>query len=192
MHHCLHACLHKYQVQLTRRVEDLRKEVEQLSKASKKDAEALRKKLRATHKAELEQLLAEQLAETEAMHAEFQRVQAVMQEQTDLLEKRLAESQDLYARRTSRPEDLERVAQLQAENAQLADEVAKLVKDMKYYKLELLNREKNFNKLFNAAPNVGVMSVLKTGGANAGPQLGASPNGNNGNNGSERSRSARR
>lgn len=31
---------------------------------------------------------------------------------------------------------------------------------MKFYKLELKNRENNFNKMFNAAPNVGVMNPL--------------------------------
>jgi len=29
---------------------------------------------------------------------------------------------------------------------------------MKFFKLELQNREGNFNKMFNAAPNVGVMN----------------------------------
>ncbi len=28
---------------------------------------------------------------------------------------------------------------------------------MKFFKLELVNRENNFNKLFNANPNVGVL-----------------------------------
>lgn len=32
---------------------------------------------------------------------------------------------------------------------------------MKFFKLELLNREENFNKMFNRTPNVGVMQVVK-------------------------------
>lgn len=32
---------------------------------------------------------------------------------------------------------------------------------MKFFKLELLNREENYNKMFNRQPTVGVMQVVK-------------------------------
>ncbi len=32
---------------------------------------------------------------------------------------------------------------------------------MKFFKLELINRENNYNKVFNANPNVGVMNPLE-------------------------------
>lgn len=35
---------------------------------------------------------------------------------------------------------------------------------MKYFKLELMNREENFNKMFNRSPTVGVMQVVKPKG----------------------------
>ena len=41
------------------------------------------------------------------------------------------------------------------------DELAKAAELMKFYKLELKNRENNFNKMFNAAPNIGVMNPLE-------------------------------
>lgn len=31
---------------------------------------------------------------------------------------------------------------------------------MKFFKLELINRENNFNKMFNNNPNVGTMDIL--------------------------------
>jgi hypothetical protein len=31
---------------------------------------------------------------------------------------------------------------------------------MKWFKLELINRENNYNKMFNANPNVGVLDPL--------------------------------
>jgi hypothetical protein len=31
---------------------------------------------------------------------------------------------------------------------------------MKFFKLELINRENNYNKMFNSNPNVGIMNVL--------------------------------
>ena len=32
---------------------------------------------------------------------------------------------------------------------------------MKFFKLELINRENNFNKIFNANPNVGTLNVFE-------------------------------
>ena len=83
------------QVQNRQRLEDLRKEIDRLTRAGRKDAENIRKKLRATHKNELEQLIQEHLSETEVLNKEFLRVQGVMTEQNDLLEQRLAELEDL-------------------------------------------------------------------------------------------------
>jgi hypothetical protein len=36
----------------------------------------------------------------------------------------------------------------------------KAAEDMKFYKLELINREDNFNKMFGTNPNVGVLNPL--------------------------------
>ena len=33
--------------------------------------------------------------------------------------------------------------------------------EKRYYQMELVNRETNFNKVFNTAPNVGVMNPLQ-------------------------------
>lgn len=32
---------------------------------------------------------------------------------------------------------------------------------MKFFKLELINRENNYNKMFNAAPNIGTLNLLE-------------------------------
>ena len=40
-------------------------------------------------------------------------------------------------------------------------EIKRVKEEMKYFKLELLNREENFNKTFSRTPNVGVMQVVK-------------------------------
>lgn len=41
-----------------------------------------------------------------------------------------------------------------------SDIVRLLQDDKKFYQLELVNRETNFNKVFNASPNVGVINPL--------------------------------
>lgn len=45
----------------------------------------------------------------------------------------------------------------------------KAAEDMKFYKLELINREASYNQMFGTNPNVGVINPLK-GGAVAGKQ----------------------
>lgn len=53
---------------------------------------------------------------------------------------------------------METIKLLKFELQQKIDELAKAAELMKFFKLELQNREGNFNKMFNAAPNVGVMN----------------------------------
>ena len=47
-------------------------------------------------------------------------------------------------------------------------EIKRVKEEMKYFKLELLNREENFNKTFSRTPNVGVMQVVKPNANNRG------------------------
>ena len=80
-------------------------------------------------------------------------------------------------RRESRPEDIERIRQLAALCAQKDILVRKTQEEMKYFKLELMNREENFNKTFNRNPTVGVMSVVKSNGARGPATIDASARG---------------
>ncbi len=52
------------------------------------------------------------------------------------------------------------IQKLQALLEQREDELKKAWHQLKFFKLELINRENNFNKLFNANPNVGVLNPL--------------------------------
>ena len=76
------------------------------------------------------------------------------------LNDRFLELQELYENRPSRPEDLELIRQLQEEIVQKDNALKKAAEDMKFYKLELINREENFNKMFGTNPNVGVINPL--------------------------------
>ena len=56
-----------------------------------------------------------------------------------------------------------------------------LCDEMQFYKLELVNREQNYNKVFGSNPSVGVFNPLtKKNGSTAG-NGGMNNNGNNGN-----------
>ena len=105
-------------------------------------------------------------AETMAM--EVKMLKDDFQEERDELEEQkreiLADLQALeekYLNRDSRPEDLVRIAELETEMVDKDALVAKTREEMLYFKREMLNREDNYNSKFSAAPNVGVMQVIK-------------------------------
>ena len=55
-----------------------------------------------------------------------------------------------YENRESRQEDLDDKAELERRLREAEAEVSKVQEEMKYFKLELQNREQNFNKTFGA------------------------------------------
>jgi hypothetical protein len=76
------------------------------------------------------------------------------------LNDRFLELQELYENRPSRPEDLEMIRQMQEDINQKDALLKKAAEDMKFYKLELINREDSYNKMFGTNPNVGVINPL--------------------------------
>ncbi|XP_031758133.1 protein FAM184A isoform X2 [Xenopus tropicalis] len=73
---------------------------------------------------------------------------------------RLTEMEEKYQNRESRPEDLQIISELKEMVTERDQLIKKLIDDKKFYQLELVNRETNFNKVFNASPNVGVINPL--------------------------------
>lgn len=67
----------------------------------------------------------------------------------------------MFEERPSRPEDIETIKMLQMEIDRKEDEIKKINEQFKFYKLELVNRENTYNKMFNANPNVGVLDPLE-------------------------------
>ena len=51
------------------------------------------------------------------------------------------------------------MAELEARLRRAEEEVVRVEEEMKYFKMELRNREQNFNQVFGGGANVGVMSV---------------------------------
>lgn len=64
-----------------------------------------------------------------------------------------------YTHRPSREEDIERITSLEEAAVEQENLVARTLEEMAFFKRELLNREENYNKKFNASPIVGVMQV---------------------------------
>ena len=67
---------------------------------------------------------------------------------------------DRFLNRESRPEDLELIQALRL-NLNERDEILRRIQDeKKFFQMELLNRENNFNKMFNTSPNIGIINPL--------------------------------
>eukprot|EP00073_Rattus_norvegicus_P032751 XP_006256562.1 PREDICTED: protein FAM184A isoform X4 [Rattus norvegicus] len=73
---------------------------------------------------------------------------------------RLEDMEEKYLMRESRPEDLQMIAELKSLLTERDQVIKKLIEDNKFYQLELVNRETNFNKIFNTSPTVGVINPL--------------------------------
>ncbi|KAM6181107.1 protein FAM184A isoform 2-T2 [Erethizon dorsatum] len=73
---------------------------------------------------------------------------------------RLEEMEEKYLKRESKLEDIQMIAELKAMLTERDQVIKKLIEDNKFYQLELVNRETNFNKVFNSSPTVGVINPL--------------------------------
>jgi len=94
---------------------------------------------------------------------------AALREEAELLRASAASWEDKYKARESRPDDVLRIRKMVQLVKAKDEEVRKLQEEMKYFKLELINRETNFNKMFARSPQIGVLSPTV---ASAPPQSG--------------------
>ncbi|XP_064630713.1 protein FAM184A-like [Lineus longissimus] len=148
-------------------IEDLAKEVDSKGKEIlrvRSDAnQQIRKReehLAKAHKDELDNITADHLRETEEMLEEFNRAQEMLKDKISELQMGLDEAEERFSNRESRPDDLELIHQLRNAVAERELAMKKLLDDKKYYQMELVNRETNFNKVFNSTPNVGVLNPM--------------------------------
>jgi hypothetical protein len=81
-------------------------------------------------------------------------------------------------RRESRPDDLIQMAEMQREMKQREAAMARAAEELAYYKLELQNREENYNQIFsrNGAISGGAVGGAGAGGVSADVRGGANSN----------------
>ena len=110
-------------------------------------------------------MIEEQGREIEEMQGEFSNASNLMTEKYQQLNEKFVELQDLYEGRPSRPEDLDMLRDLDEQIVQKDAFIKKQEDDMKFYKLELINREQSYNQMFGTNPSIG-------GGAMVAGQMG--------------------
>ncbi|XP_038655617.1 protein FAM184A isoform X3 [Scyliorhinus canicula] len=108
----------------------------------------------------INEMTAAHLRETQCMLADFTKAQELLKDKISSLEILLEDAEEKYNNRESRQEDLHLITELKEMILERDQLTKKLMDDKKFYQLELVNRETNFNKVFNASPNVGVINPL--------------------------------
>uniref|UniRef100_A0A8D0C8Z8 Family with sequence similarity 184 member A n=1 Tax=Salvator merianae TaxID=96440 RepID=A0A8D0C8Z8_SALMN len=152
--------LHENISALTKELEFKGREVLRIRSESNQHIRLHEQDLNKKHEKELDVLTADHIREKQIMLADFNKTQELLKEINSALQVSLEEMEEKYQNRESRPEDLQLIAELKDLIAERDQLIKKLIDDKKFYQLELVNRETNFNKVFNASPNVGVINPL--------------------------------
>lgn len=95
------------------------------------------------------------------MMAELEELRRKFDEKIKFYEDQYRELQMCFEGRPSRPDDIELINNLQKECNTKNEELALAEERMKFFRQELINREDNYNKIFNANPIVGTMDPLQ-------------------------------
>ena len=98
------------------------------------------------------QIRAKQLA------ADFTLIRRGLEEKLEEMNGELQKSDKRYFSREPRSEDLLLISELQATLKRRELELSKLSEEAKLYKLELVNREQNYNKMFGTKPKIGPLT----------------------------------
>lgn len=134
--------------------EQERRHAEEVRQALLSDHEHRVEDLETRHAVDLNRLAADHKRIFDDFSRQMVQERAGHQASVESLRKAYEELEHKYKFRESRPEDVELINQLLQEKHDLTKDLAKAYEDMKIYKLELINREENYNKLFGRRPIV--------------------------------------
>ncbi|CAK6446556.1 unnamed protein product [Pipistrellus nathusii] len=152
--------LHENITALTKELEFKGKEILRIRSESNQQMRLHEQDLNKRLEKELDVMTADHLREKNIMRADFNKTNELLKEINAALQVSLEEMEEKYLIRESRPEDLQMITELRAMLTERDHVIKKLIEDNKFYQLELVNRETNFNKMFNSSPTVGVINPL--------------------------------
>ncbi|XP_028390865.1 protein FAM184A-like [Dendronephthya gigantea] len=147
--------------QLHREIELKGQEILNVRREANSHIRKSEEKLAKAHQKEMDSQVAEHLRETQNMVNEFNRAQELLKDKVSALQLMLEEAEARFRNRPSRDEDVEVLQSLKTALTERDLELKKMLDEKRYYQLELLNRETNFNKVFKSAPNIGVINPLQ-------------------------------
>ncbi|KAM4771367.1 protein FAM184A [Rhinophrynus dorsalis] len=152
--------LHESINTLTKELEFKGKEILRIRSEANQQIRIHELDLNKKHEEDMNELTAAFFRERETLLTEKAKTQALLMENIAALQKSLTEMEEKYQNREPRPEDLQVISELKDMVTERDQLIKKLIEDKKFYQLELVNRETNFNKVFNASPNIGVINPL--------------------------------
>uniref|UniRef100_A0A667GD38 Family with sequence similarity 184 member A n=1 Tax=Lynx canadensis TaxID=61383 RepID=A0A667GD38_LYNCA len=152
--------LHENISALTKELEFKGKEILRIRSESNQQMRLHEQDLNKRLEKELDVMTADHLREKNIMRADFNKTNELLKEINAALQVSLEEMEEKYLMRESKPEDIQMITELKAMLTERDQVIKKLIEDNKFYQLELVNRETNFNKMFNSSPSVGVINPL--------------------------------
>ncbi|XP_051710336.1 protein FAM184A isoform X1 [Oryctolagus cuniculus] len=152
--------LHENISALTKELEFKGKEILRIRSESNQQMRLHEQDLNKRLEKELDVMTADHLREKNIMRADFNKTNELLKEINAALQVSLEEMEEKYLMRESKPEDIQMITELKAMLTERDHVIKKLIEDNKFYQLELVNRETNFNKVFNSSPTVGVINPL--------------------------------
>ncbi|XP_016009211.2 protein FAM184A isoform X8 [Rousettus aegyptiacus] len=152
--------LHENISALTKELEFKGKEILRIRSESNQQMRLHEQDLNKRLEKELDVMTADHLREKNIMRADFNKTNELLKEINAALQVSLEEMEEKYLMRESKPEDIQMITELKAMLTERDQVIKKLIEDNKFYQLELVNRETNFNKVFNSNPTVGVINPL--------------------------------
>ncbi|XP_032959243.1 protein FAM184A isoform X4 [Rhinolophus ferrumequinum] len=155
--------LHENISALTKELEFKGKEILRIRSESNQQMRLHEQDLNKRLEKELDIMTADHLREKNIMRADFNKTNELLKEINAALQMSLEEMEEKYLMRESKPEDIQMITELKAMLTERDQVIKKLIEDNKFYQLELVNRETNFNKVFNSSPTVGVINPLTKG-----------------------------
>ncbi|KAI8832474.1 hypothetical protein BJ741DRAFT_580193 [Chytriomyces cf. hyalinus JEL632] len=138
-------------------------EIAQLKERHEESLEAQYNELIREHEANIAGLNEDHIQEAQKMITEFQHVQDFLKKQIANQLKLLEEADVKYINREPRDVDVAKIAELEEDIRRRKRKAHALMEELEYCKLELSNREANFNKIFNKNPLVGVIQPIGMG-----------------------------
>lgn len=109
---------------------------------------------------EINQLNLENSKQKQMLVQEFKHAQEILKEKIYETEESLRQMHEKYLNRESRDEDIHLIETLKKNLEAREELLQKLEDEKKYYQMELVNRDNNFNRVFNNNVNVGCINPL--------------------------------
>jgi len=138
-------------------VDRVKKIKEEAEGSFEQNVENLRKDFEVEKDNCVNESIADGLRRRQLLINDFNTTKESLMEKISQFSKDKAELEEKLENRQSLEEDIQRINRLELIIVEKEEAIDKLQNDLKYFQLELVNREQNYNALFSSNPTVGVM-----------------------------------